>query len=127
MYITGVIKMDLKKLRKKMRVTQSQVAKAIGIPQTTYSSYEQHICDPSIDTLIKLADFFCISLDELVGRPTSVLNLNLLDEKRKTLVLEMANASDSAINRLEAFYQGVKVAELEREELIRKIKEQRNG
>lgn len=119
--------MDLKKLRKKRGVSQTEVADFIGITQSSYSRYELGQCEPTMSILIKLADFYGISLDELVGRPTSVLNLNLLDEKRKTLVLEMANASDSAINRLEAFYQGVKVAELEREELIRKIKGQHNG
>lgn len=118
--------MNLKELRKKRGISQIEIAKAIDIPQTSYSRYEQGICDPSISTLIKLADFFNISIDTLVGRKTDMINLNLLDSTRKELVLGVINSSDSLVNRLEAFYQGVKLAEEEREEIVKKLKGAKN-
>lgn len=117
--------MNLKELRKKMGVTQTEVAKAINIPQTTYSSYEQRVCDPNINTLIKLADFFNISIDELVERETEILNLNLLEDRRKELIRYLVKANNSTFDRIEAFYQGVKLAEEEKEELVKTIKGQK--
>jgi len=118
--------MDLKDLRKKRGISQIDIAKAIDIPQTSYSRYEQRICDPNISTLIKLADFYNISIDELVGRPTDMVNLNLLDETRKNLIREIINSSDVTVARLDAFYQGIKLAELEREEIVKKLKGNKN-
>ena len=119
--------MKLKDLRKKRGVSQIEISKAIEIPQTSYSRYEQGVCDPNISTLIKLADFYNISIDELVERPTDMINLNLLDNTRKTLIKEIINSSDIAVARLDAFYQGVKLAELEREEIVNRIKGQKKN
>lgn len=118
--------MKLKELRKKRGVSQTEIANSINIPQTSYSRYENRVCDPSIDVLIKLADFYNISVDELVGRETDIVNLNLLDDTRKNLIKEILNASDVAVGRLDAFYQGIKLAEIEREEIVKKLKGNKN-
>lgn len=112
----------LKELRKKRGISQTEITTIINIPRTTYANYEIKNCDPNISTLIKLADFYNISIDELVGRPTDTLNLKLLDDTRKNLIKEILSASDVAVGRLDAFYQGIKLAEHEREEIVRKLK-----
>ena len=48
--------------------TQEQVSKATGIAQSNLSAWENDVYAPSIDFCIALADFYDISLDELVGR-----------------------------------------------------------
>jgi len=58
----------LKQLRTEKKKTQTEVAKAINISQRTYSNYETGSREPSIDTLIDIADYFNISIDLLVGR-----------------------------------------------------------
>jgi len=40
----------------------------LGIRQTTYSKYELGKINVPIDMLIKIADFYHVSLDYLVGR-----------------------------------------------------------
>lgn len=60
---------QLKALRKRTpRLTQMDMAKELGIPKTTYASYEQGKRTPDIETQNKLADFFHVSLDYLHGR-----------------------------------------------------------
>lgn len=59
---------NLKFLRKKRNMTQQQVADAIGIGMQAYSYYEKDERDPSPATLCKLADFFNVTIDELLGR-----------------------------------------------------------
>lgn len=58
----------LKILRKKRNLTQKDVADAIGITFQTYSYYETGRTKPTPETLCKLADFFEVTVDELLGR-----------------------------------------------------------
>ena len=117
----------LKDMRKKRDISQSEITKVICIPRTTYANYENKNCDPNISTLIKIADFYNISIDELVGRETDMINLNLLDDTRKALIKEIINSSDVTVARLDAFYQGIKLAEIEREEIVNRIKGQKKN
>ncbi|WP_251317682.1 helix-turn-helix domain-containing protein [Flintibacter muris] len=59
---------SLKSIRKKSSKKQREVAEYLGINLRTYQNYEGGRSEPSIAQLIKLADFFMVSLDELVGR-----------------------------------------------------------
>ena len=60
---------QLKDLRKKTPgLTQTDMAKKLGIAKTTYASYEQGKRTPDIETQNKIADFFNVSLDYLHGR-----------------------------------------------------------
>ena len=59
---------NLKSLRKEKGLTQDQLSKLIGIAQTTYAGYETGRYEPDIETLIKIADYFKVSVDYLVGR-----------------------------------------------------------
>lgn len=60
--------LNLKQLREQKRITQTQVAKDLKMPIMTYHSYEKNINQPNIETLIKLADYYNVSIDYLVGR-----------------------------------------------------------
>lgn len=58
----------LKKMRKERGLTQGKLAQQIGIARTTYANYEQGLRDVDNKTLNKLADFFDVSTDYLLGR-----------------------------------------------------------
>lgn len=59
---------ELKYHREVNGYTQIDLAKATGISQQKISYIESGKHSPSIDICIKLADFYGISIDELVGR-----------------------------------------------------------
>ena len=66
----------LKSLRKQAKLRQWGVFKAIGMSRTQYQRYESGMADPTLSQLNKLADFFGVSLDYLVGRtdaPKSII------------------------------------------------------
>ena len=48
--------------------TQGQIAKYLGISQNTYSQYEIGVLNYPVDAVIKLADFYGVSTDYLLGR-----------------------------------------------------------
>lgn len=49
-------------------MTQEQLANKLNGKKSLVSNYENEYSVPDIETLIKLADIFEISLDELIGR-----------------------------------------------------------
>lgn len=59
---------NLKTLRQNRKITQGNLAKVLNITLKTVSHWETNYSEPSIEQLIFLADFFEISLDELVDR-----------------------------------------------------------
>ena len=58
----------LKELRIKKQVPQQQLADLLGISTRALRFYEDGSREPKIEGLIKLADFFSVTLDYLVGR-----------------------------------------------------------
>lgn len=58
----------LKELRKKANLTQKEMGEILGVNQRTYSNYELGDRDMSPETLIKLADFYNVTIDYLLGR-----------------------------------------------------------
>ena len=57
-----------KELRIENKLSQRDLAQATGISQQALSFWEQDKRTPNMDDCIILADFYNISLDELVGR-----------------------------------------------------------
>lgn len=58
----------IRDLREDHDLTQSEMAELLGVKQTTYSKYELGKILVPVDILIRLADFYQVSLDYLVGR-----------------------------------------------------------
>jgi transcriptional regulator with XRE-family HTH domain len=58
----------LVELRKERKLTQSDVAKRLHLTRSTYAQYEVDRRVPEYATLQKLADFYDVSIDYLVGR-----------------------------------------------------------
>ena len=58
----------LKNLRKAEKLTQEELAKKLNISRVNYTRYETDAVRPDYETLIKIADFYDVSLDELFER-----------------------------------------------------------
>lgn len=54
--------------RKLLNLTQEELSNKLGGSKNLVSNYENGISTPDIYTLVKLANIFDITLDELVGR-----------------------------------------------------------
>jgi transcriptional regulator with XRE-family HTH domain len=58
---------NLKELRTERNLTTQQMADFLGVSKGSYNYYELGKTEPSIDKIIKLADFFCVSTDYLLN------------------------------------------------------------
>lgn len=58
----------LKLLREEKNLTQNDLAKLLNVSKANISRYESGIRQPSIETIIRIAKFFNVSIDWLFGR-----------------------------------------------------------
>ena len=63
----SVFSQKIRTLRRKDELSQQKVSEALGVPLPTYSNWEQGRAVPSIHMLPKIAKFFNITIDELMG------------------------------------------------------------
>lgn len=59
-------KLNLKDVRSRKKLKQSDIAEILNIPQQRISEYETGTITPSLERLIELAKLLDVSLDELV-------------------------------------------------------------
>ena len=60
--------MRLKELRKSKKISQLKLAMNLNMNQNTISRYETSEREPGINELIKIADYFNVSIDYLLER-----------------------------------------------------------
>lgn len=75
---------NIKKLRMARGLNQVEFAKILGVSKQCVSNWENDNVMPSIEMLLKIADFFGVSTDYLLGR----------SDKR---VIEVANLTEEQI------------------------------
>lgn len=63
---------NLKYLRNKHKISQQFLSETFSIPRTTLGDYERGKTEPNISTLIKLADYFKIPVDDLIRKDLSL-------------------------------------------------------
>lgn len=67
MEYVNYFKDNLKELRLEKNLGQVELAKAIGVSKGVISLWENGLREPNMNSLILLAKFFKVSIDELVG------------------------------------------------------------
>ena len=88
----------LKKLRTEKQISQAELATVLNISNRTISMYEQGNSEPTIETLSKMADYFNVTTDYLIGRSDGRTLEN--QEIHKSLGL-----TDESISTLSIFKQ----------------------
>lgn len=88
-------------LRKQNHLTQEELSSALGISRSALSLYEIDKRQPDIDMLKKLASFFAVSIDFLLGENTDtnitmneLLGYNGEDESAVSFAQKLANQID---------------------------------
>lgn len=60
----------IKELRENKKISMAKIAEALEIPKGTYASYEYGQREPNIEMINKLANYFNVTTDYLLGRET---------------------------------------------------------
>lgn len=91
----------LKKLRKKEKLTQKDIATFLNISQPAYQQFESGKKKMNLETMEKLADYFNVSIDYLLGK-TDIPDLDL--------EIDIDNAIDNSVA-----YDGTPITDNDRE------------
>lgn len=104
----SVLKLKIKELREEYRLTQKELADKIANVQRNVSNWENGTSEPDCETIVKLADLFNVSLDELFGRDKyNMEDISFGDETSQPLLrtfrMLSAEQRTAVINLINAF------------------------
>lgn len=115
---------NLKYLREQKNISQNQMADVLGISQSAIGNWEQNHRKPDIEMIIRLAEYFGITLDDLVLRdlrppiPRYSGNIRYLRLKRGMTQEQMGELlglkNKSSLSLIEAGKSGISVENLEK-------------
>lgn len=94
--------MRLKEIRRSFGYTQKQVAEAIGESEVNYNRYELGKVNIDIQKLIKIADFYDVSLDYLCDRQYNN-NVGYIPDDRKDLVKKIIKLDEKSFEKTEGY------------------------
>lgn len=89
----------LKELRLDHHWNMKETAEMIGIPYTTYISYEKGEREPNYEMLLKLASFFDVSTDYLLGN-VSEPYMQLDTERMKNYLNSYSDDEEEELNEI---------------------------
>ena len=96
----------LKDLREKLDISQTELSKKIGIPQSSYSHFEVGRSEPNIATLIKLADFYKVPIDTLVGRKFHDIDFSKFTDTHFELLEKISALNENQCEKLIGYIDG---------------------
>lgn len=99
--------MNITFLLKQSKKKKKDLAVAANITTNTIRNYENGNSEPSLSTLIKMADFFGVSLDTLVGNSKDIVDLKVLNKDKQKLIKEILNLNPQDTNNVISFIQGM--------------------
>lgn len=98
---------NLRKLRSEKGVSQQEVATYLKVSNQAYSNYENEKREADYETLVKMAEYFSVSVDRVLGRDKS--NLYPTAEDIKYALFEGDdNVSDEAYEEVKRFAAYIK-------------------
>ncbi|HLP12094.1 MAG TPA: helix-turn-helix domain-containing protein [Flavobacteriales bacterium] len=103
---------NIKLLRSRKKASQEEASQALELPRSTYSGYENETAEPSLSTLVKIANYYNISLDKIVKTDLSkIADLSLKE-------IENGYDIDLTGNKLRVLATTVDSADQENIELV---------
>lgn len=99
----------LKYLRKEKKLTQNDMAELLGITRQGYAKYESGSGEPDIKAIDKLANFFNVTTDYLLGRsdiknPEKMTNEGISNADYEKLTAYQKEVVDFIISRENLFF-----------------------
>jgi len=77
-----ILSENIKKLRMALGISQVELAKKLGVTKQCISNWENDNIQPSIEMLIKIAKYFAVPVDELLGlKPIKTISVDGIDDE----------------------------------------------
>lgn len=83
---------NIKLLRKRRYRSQDEVSSSMDIKRSTWSGYENGTCEPSFSTLVRISEYFKVSVDKLLKHDLATLSESLLSELERGYDIDIGGA-----------------------------------
>ena len=84
-----ILNIKLAMLRKEHGYTQEQLSDFLNLTRSAISNYELGLNEPSLDTMVAIADLYGVSLDWLMGRTNLRYNFNLENKENLEVIIKL--------------------------------------
>ncbi|MFS0836743.1 helix-turn-helix domain-containing protein [Paenibacillus sp. UNC499MF] len=111
-------------LREKHALTQEELANKLGISRAALSHYETSRREPDFETMNKIATFFKVSADYLLGRTTNPHTV--LDEDVRDFVNSLELSDDKILEKFALSIDGRKLTAEEAKRFIAFVRAERS-
>ena len=113
---------NLYRLRKAHHISQQEISDLLNISRQAYSNYETSKRTPDLDSLMRLADIYGVSLDQLVNHPCTKDGLILEQKGPFTYAMEIDTADTLYLTREEVeLIKGYRAMNPEDKLLLKKL------
>ncbi|VDG23709.1 helix-turn-helix domain-containing protein [Lactiplantibacillus mudanjiangensis] len=112
-----MISEQIKELRKQMRLSQRELSEKLSVSQQTVGSWETGRSEPNVEMINRLAVFFDVSTDYLLGKTEKKHYYDLTEKDERNIDKElenMMNGLDSK-NSLSFFQNGAELSDDDKE------------
>lgn len=79
---------NIKYLRTEKGLSQTAMAEAVGLKRGNIASYEKELAQPSIENLVKIADYFGIDIHQIVNDDLQYLSKKIKHDKNPFKIFE---------------------------------------
>jgi transcriptional regulator with XRE-family HTH domain len=79
---------NIKYLRSEKGLSQTAMAEAVGLKRGNIASYEKKLAQPSIENLVKIADFFGVDIHQIVNEDLQYASTKVTHEKNPFKIFE---------------------------------------
>ncbi len=98
----------LRNLRQSKKLTQADMASVLEIERSTYTKYESGKSKPDSVMLKKIADYFEVSVDYLLGRTNIKNSHDLKTQTKSSHNLDISGLPEEAIKQVEDYIEYIK-------------------
>lgn len=114
----------LKLLREERGLKQIDIANMLGVSRTTYTQYETGKSEPDLATVAKLADYFNVTIDYLLGK-TDIRNPydEFLAQAKEKYGSRGKKQAEELLQNIQSLFDGGELPEEDKDEFFRAITE----
>ena len=87
----------IKLLRKERGITQKQAAEDLGVSQALLSHYEKGIRECGLDFVVRVADYYNVSCDYLLGRSAERNGMMLVRRGKRLIVGKLGHGERNGV------------------------------
>lgn len=99
--------MKLKDILKARNKTKQELADYVGVSTNAIRNYEKGINSPTLNVVIKMAEFLDVALETITGTNSDIVDLKMLNVNKRKLIKDILNLDSEDVDKVSSFIAGL--------------------